>query len=453
MSSGNEADKFVAVVGAGPAGIYASKQLADAGVRVVLLNRDIKPGGLAEYGIYHDKFKMKEGLRKQFRQILASPDIHYFGNVTVGDEGTFTLQDLRGLGCQAILVTVGAQGTKWLGLPGEELQGVYHAKDIVYHYNQLPPYSQQAFSIGRRAALIGVGNVMVDVAHWLVRDLKIDQVVAVARRGPAEVKFTKKEMESVVANLDVAALDAEIARVAPLMLDVGQNPDQAREFILSAQARGEPATSDTVLRFEFLSSPTAIVDDGQGRVGGLEVEDTKLVPRNGDTSARSLGTRRVVDVDTVVFCIGDRVDEEFGLPVEWNEFVKNPEPRFSTDNVSYEAYDPAASAPIEGVFVAGWARKASDGLVGVARKDGTAGADAVLRYLDTLPALEPAQIHRREEQLIGRLAQSLVPVVRKADWLRLEEAEAAEAARRGLESFKYDSNEEMLAAMGMAQLA
>ena len=453
MSSGNEADKFVAVVGAGPAGIYASKQLADAGVRVVLLNRDIKPGGLAEYGIYHDKFKMKEGLRKQFRQILASPDIHYFGNVTVGDEGTFTLQDLRGLGCQAILVTVGAQGTKWLGLPGEELQGVYHAKDIVYHYNQLPPYSQQAFSIGRRAALIGVGNVMVDVAHWLVRDLKIDQVVAVARRGPAEVKFTKKEMESVVANLDVAALDAEIARVAPLMLDVGQNPDQARDFILSAQARGEPATSDTVLRFEFLSSPTAIVDDGQGRVGGLEVEDTKLVPRNGDTSARSLGTRRVVDVDTVVFCIGDRVDEEFGLPVEWNEFVKNPEPRFSIDNVSYEAYDPAASAPIEGVFVAGWARKASDGLVGVARKDGTAGADAVLRYLDTLPALEPAQIHRREEQLIGRLAQSLVPVVRKADWLRLEEAEAAEAARRGLESFKYDSNEEMLAAMGMAQLA
>lgn len=453
VHSGNEADKFVAVVGAGPAGIYASKQLADAGARVVLLNRDIKPGGLAEYGIYHDKHKMKEGLRKQFRQILASPDILYFGNVTVGDDGIFTLQDLRGLGCQAILVTVGAQGTKWLGLPGEDLQGVYHAKDIVYHYNHLPPYSQQAFSIGRRAALIGVGNVMVDVAHWLVRDLKIDEVVAVARRGPAEVKFTKKEMESVVANLDVAALDAEIARVAPLMLDVGQDPAQARQFILAAQPRGEPATSDTVLRVEFLSSPTAIVDDGHGRVGGLEVEDTKLVPRDGDTSARGLGTRRVVDVDTVIFCIGDRVDEDFGLPVEWNEFVKNPAPRFSTDGISYEAFDPADEAPIDGVFVAGWARKASDGLVGVARKDGTAGADAVLRYLELLPDLEPSQIRRREEQLTGRLAQALVPVVRKADWLRLEEAEAAEAAHRGLETFKYDSNEEMLAAMGMAQLA
>lgn len=453
MNSGNEARNLVAVVGAGPAGIYASKQLADAGVRVVLLNRDIKPGGLAEYGIYHDKHKMKEGLRKQFRQILANPDIHYFGNITVGEAGALTLQDLRDLGCQAILVTVGAQGTKWLGLPGEDLQGVYHAKDIVYHYNQLPPYSQQGFHIGRRAALVGVGNVMVDVAHWLVRDLKIDEVIAVARRGPAEVKFTKKEMESVVANLDVAALDAEIARVTPLMLDVGQDPAQARDFILSAQSKGEPATSGTVFRFEFLSSPTAIVDDGAGRVGGLEVEDMKLVPRNGDTSARGLGTRRVLDVDTVVFCIGDRVDEGFGLPVEWNEFVKHPAPRYPVEGVSYEAYDPAGATPLEGVFMAGWARKASDGLVGVARKDGTLGADAVLRYLDTLPRLDPAQIRRREEQLIQRLAQAPQPVVRKADWQRLEQAEQAEAARQGMEAFKYGANEEMLAAMGMAQPA
>ena len=103
--------------------------------------------------------------------------------------------------------------------------------------------------------------------------------------------------------------------------------------------------------------------------------------------------------------------------------------------------------------MAGWARKASDGLVGVARKDGTMGADAVLRYLETQPRLEPSQIRRREEQLMGRLAQSAVPVVRKADWQRLEEAEDAEAARRGVDAFKYGSNEEMLAAMGMAQLA
>jgi ferredoxin--NADP+ reductase len=85
-------------------------------VHVVLLNRDILPGGLAEYGIYFDKYKMKEGLRKQFQQILELPSIDYFGNVIVGDEGDIRLQDLRALGFQALLVTVGAQGTKWLGI-------------------------------------------------------------------------------------------------------------------------------------------------------------------------------------------------------------------------------------------------------------------------------------------------------------------------------------------------
>ncbi|MCJ7658953.1 MAG: FAD-dependent oxidoreductase, partial [Anaerolineales bacterium] len=160
----------VAVVGAGPAGLYASRKLADEGVQVVLINRDIKPGGLAEYGIYKDKHKMKAGLRKQFRRILEAPEIRYFGNVIVGEKGDLTLEDLEGIGFQALLVTVGAQGTKWLGLPGEDLQRVYHAKDVVYHYNQLPPFSQQDFAIGKRVAVIGVGNVMIDIALWLVRD-------------------------------------------------------------------------------------------------------------------------------------------------------------------------------------------------------------------------------------------------------------------------------------------
>jgi ferredoxin--NADP+ reductase len=131
----------VAVIGAGPAGLFASKILALNGAHVVLLNRDILPGGLAEYGIYYDKFKMKEGLRKQFRQILDLAQIDYYGNITVGEIGDISLPELRALGFQAVMVTVGAQGTKWLGLPGEGLVGVYHAKDLVFHYNLLPPYS------------------------------------------------------------------------------------------------------------------------------------------------------------------------------------------------------------------------------------------------------------------------------------------------------------------------
>ena len=201
---------LVVVVGAGPAGLFATRELAAQGIHVVLLNRDVKPGGLAEYGIYPDKHKMKDGLRTQFRSIIEVPNVEYYGNVVIGQGGDLTLNDLREIGFQAILVTAGAQGTKWLGIPGEQSRGVYHAKDIVYHYNQLPPFSCREFHIGRRVVLVGAGNVMVDIAHWLISDQNVEEVVAAARRGPGEVKFDRKELESVVLNLDLDALDREI---------------------------------------------------------------------------------------------------------------------------------------------------------------------------------------------------------------------------------------------------
>ena len=413
MSTDKTNQYVVAVVGAGPAGIYAARQLANAGAKVALLNRDIKPGGLAEYGIYYEKYKMKDGLRKQFRQILTTPEIKYYGNVTVGQGGELSLDDLRNMGFQAIMVTVGAQGTKWLGLPGEEFKGVYHAKDLVYHYNKLPPFSTKQFAVRGRVALVGVGNVMMDIAHWTIRDLKVDEVIAVARRGPVEVKFSKKEMEAVAANLDLDALDAEMARCAPLMQAVDQDVQAAKEYILSGLPKAEASTSPTRFRFDFLASPTRIIGDDRGSVCGLEVEDTRLELKNGDTKARGLGTHRILDVDTVVFCIGDRVDNSFGLPVQWNEFVKNPAPAYPVGGLSYEAYDPQANKPLEGVFVAGWSREASSGLVGIARKDGENGAEAMLGYLRTLPPLNDSAPVMAE--LEAALQRSGKKVVRKED--------------------------------------
>jgi len=152
----------------------------------------------------------------------------------------------------------------------------------------------------------------------------------------------------------------------------------------------------------------------------------------------------------VIFCIGDRVDESFGLPTEWGEFVKSPAPRFPMEGNSYEAFDAAGGQPIEGVFVAGWARKASDGLVGIARKDGTLGAQAVLQYLAARPSLLAADVDNSLAQVQNRLSLSGKPVVTKSGWQRLETVEQGEAQRLGLEAFKFDSNEEMLAVIGAA---
>jgi ferredoxin--NADP+ reductase len=438
---------LVAVVGAGPAGLFGARELANQGAHVVLFNRDIKPGGLAEYGIYPTKYIMKAGLRKQFRQILDNPNIDYYGNLSIGAEGDLSLEELQKLGFQAILVTAGAQGTKWLGLPGEDLEGVYHAKDVVYFYNKLPPNSQKHYRFGARCAIVGAGNVMVDIARYLIRQARVEEVIAVVRRGPAEVKFDKKEMEYVIANLDQEALDKEIARVRPIMEAVDQDPEAARASILEALPKAYEKVSDTRFRFEFLSSPVQMRGEN-GLLTHLEIEDTTLILKDGDTKARGTGNKRLLEVETVVFAIGDKVDETFGLPIEWNEFVKNPEPKYPVEGLSYEAYDPQAGVPIEGIFVGGWSRKASDGLVGYARKDGINASKAVWGYLQTM---QPDA--SRLPDVTAAVKALSKPTVTKDDIKRLESVEAEEAQKRGVEEFKFSTNEDMLRAMGLTVAA
>ncbi len=446
MAEGSLSKYLVAVIGAGPAGLFASRLLASNGAHVILLNRDIIPGGLAEYGIYFDKYKMKEGLRRQFQQILENPAIEYYGNIVVGENGDFRLAELRAMGFQALLVTVGAQGTKWLGLPGENLVGVYHAKDLVFHYNLLPPYSTREFHIGRRVALVGAGNVMLDVAHWLIFEHRADEVVAVVRRGPNEVKFTKEELKIIIQNLDLAKLSSEIERARPIAEAVGQNVDEAKEFILSALPKGLPSFSATRFYFDFLASPSRILGDDHGYVRGLEVEDTTLECVEGQVQARRLGTRRILDVDTVIFCIGDKVDEPFGLPIRHNAFVKNPNPRFPVDGLSFEAFDPDLNRPVSRVFLAGWSREASSGLVGVARKDGENGARAMLEYLQTQPSLvDPNSVL---EEFNAKLNKLNKPIVQKPDLNKLADAQEMEAEKSGLPAYKFATNDAMLEIMG-----
>ncbi|NIO01363.1 MAG: hypothetical protein GTO42_04355, partial [Candidatus Latescibacteria bacterium] len=263
-----------------------------------------------------------------------------------------------------------------------------------------------------------------------------------------EVKFDKKEFEAIAKNLDLAAFEQEIGRVTPILNEIGQDLDAAKAFILSALEKAKEPVSKTQFRFDFLASPSRILGDSRGRVCGLEVEDTVLVPRNGDTKAKGLGTKRVLEVDTVVFCIGDRVDEEFGLSVKWNEFAKNPEPGYPIDNLSYEAYDLETESPLEGIFLAGWAREASSGLVGSARKDGVSGAKVLLEYLRT----EQPKREVDTSAMLMHLSQQGTRVVTKLDWQRLEEAEKAEAEKRGLEEFKFSDNDAMLAAIGQYEL-
>lgn len=438
----------VAVVGAGPAGLFAASKLAKAGCHVVLINRDIKPGGLAEYGIYYDKHKMKNGLRKQFQKILEQERIEYIGGVAIGESAALRLEDLDALGFSAILFAIGAQGTRTLGLPGEEAcQAVYHAKDLVYHYNQLPPFASNHYPIGRRVGILGMGNVMLDIAHWMICDHKVEEVVVIARRGPAERAYTDKEMREVALALDKDDLQREFQRIRPSLLSIEQDPDALYQEILTPCEKAEPIESPTRLRFRFFASPTRLIPDPQGRLAAVEIEHNLPSSQGGIVRIKGSGHKEILPLNTLVYAIGDQVDPSVGLPFKDGKYLtpSSPHPR-DPERARYEVLDPATQDARRGWFLGGWSRQASDGLVGKARLDGEIAADEILAFLASLPP-PSSPLSDPYLSLTRLLDAKSHPYATQADLQTLHAIEARHAAEAGLPLFKFSTDHDMLAAI------
>ncbi len=438
----------IVVVGAGPAGMAVANLFSKNGHRVIIINRDCKVGGLAEYGIFPSKHRLRTGLQKTYREILSRPNVFYFGNVSVGRSKELTVEELRGLGADAIVFATGAQGTKTIGVEGDDAAGVFHAKDVVYHYNQLPGFSERPFDVGQRVAVIGIGDVMIDIAHWLIRDKKVQEVIAVVRRGPAERKYNPKETHAVCSNIDKDALVREFTRIRGRLEAVGQNPDQVHTEMVGEFKKCDPAISGTMMRFRFLSSPRRMLVDAQNRVRALEVENTRLERKGDDTAAQNTGTFDEIRCDSVIFAVGDRVDDTVGLPYKNGMFITNPTPSGNEpDDALFQVYDEVSGKPLDGLFVAGWARKASEGLVGIAKRDGEWCTEVVQRSLANRPPQAGTRLEEIYQELKTLLESRQPDAVTREDLVLLAEAEREEAAKAGVEEFKYPTNDEMLAAI------
>src|SRR5687768_12784626 len=434
----------IIVAGAGPAGMAVAASLGKAGHDIIILNRDIKFGGLAEYGIFPSKLKLRGGLRKQYWDLLEQPNVHYLGNVSIGTRKDLTVEDVRALGASAVVFSIGAQGTKAIGVEGDSAKGVFHAKDVVYHFNRLPGFGDRPFDMGKHVAVIGAGDVMVDIAHWLTRYKKVERVTAIVRRGPAERKYNPKEIRAVCANMDLDGIKREFERIKDRLVAVGQNPDEIHKGLIEEFTKCEPSTSLSKMGFRFLASPKRILVDGSNRVRGLEMEDNKLEAKGEDTVAVGLKQLYEFHCDSVVFAVGDKVDETVGLPYKGGMFVTNPNKTGNDpDDALFQAYDEATGRIMEGVFLAGWARKASEGLVGVAKRDGDWCAEVVTRYLATRPAAAPAKVVLEKLHALLKERKS-----RPVDVKGLRALEAAEKAHKGttdcIGEFKFVTNQEML---------
>jgi len=434
----------IIVAGAGPAGMALASSLSKAGHEVIILNRDIKFGGLAEYGIFPSKLKLRGGLKKQYWELLERPNVHYFGNVSIGNGKDLTVEEVRSLGASAVVFSIGAQGTKAIGVEGDSAKGVFHAKDVVYHFNRLPGFGDRPFDMGKNVAVIGAGDVMVDIAHWLVRYKKVERVTAVVRRGPVERKYNPKEIRAVCSNMDVEGITKEVARIKDRLAAVGQNADEVLKALTDEFTKCEQTASETKMGFKFLASPKRILVDANNRVRGLEMEDNRLDPKGEDTVAVGLKQYYEFPCDSVVFAVGDKVDETVGLPYKSGMFITNPNKTGNDpDDALFQAYDETTGKIVDGVFLAGWARKASEGLVGIAKRDGDWCAEVVNRYL----AIKPPGNHSKV--VLDKLKTFLND--RKShpvDVKNLRALEAAEKAHTGatdcIGEFKYTTNQEMI---------
>ena len=445
MTKPEQNSHLVAVIGAGPAGLYAAQYLARAGAQVVLFNRDIKPGGLAEYGIFPNKYKMRKGLMRQFDRILNMPNIRYVGNVSIGQQGDLKLDQLRQAGFQAVMVTIGAQKNHWLGLPGEDLAGVYQANDVVFHYTQLPERAGWQPEIGENVGVIGMGNVMLDIVHYLKVSQTPRRVTAFARRGPTEVKFDKQTLEPVASCLDLPEIRAAVDEAARQTQQVGEDVEAFYDLLAQARENAEECDSGIDFGLRFLRSPRRILGDEQGRARAVVFEINQLVREGDQVRSRGTGQLEEVPLDTVIFSIGSRVDDSFGLPVTRGHFVTTDTPRYPVDGISYEVYNPELCAQCEDIFVSGWARVPGEGIVGLARKDAERGARAVLAYLDTLP-----ESSLSAEGAVENLPPVNARLVRLEDLKKLDAVEQKMAAAKGLPAFKFGTREEMLDAIDQA---
>ena len=221
----------VAVVGAGPSGFYATEALlkSEVAAQVDLIERLPSPYGLVRSGVAPDHPKLKQSI-EVYKKVAALEGFRFFGNVTVGKD--VTPQELRDI-YHAVIYTCGAETDRRLGIEGEDLTGSHTATEFVGWYNGHPDYRDREFDFSHETAvIIGQGNVAADVARILsksVDELKhtdisqhaldalvesqIKTIAVVGRRGPAQAKFTTKELREFLEleNCQAAIASEELA--------------------------------------------------------------------------------------------------------------------------------------------------------------------------------------------------------------------------------------------------
>jgi ferredoxin--NADP+ reductase len=455
----------VAVVGSGPAGLYTAEALIKQAaaldpphqVKVDVLDRLPTPYGLVRYGVAPDHKSIKS-IAEVLRRVLEHDNVNFVGGVHLGDDVT---RDELLASYDAVVYATGAMRDRRMGIPGEDLPGSVAATDFVNWYSGHPDIDPGKYTLDAESvAVIGVGNVAVDVARILIRDpedlretdisqpvletlmsSKVREVHMIGRRGPAQAKFTTKELRELgeLNGVDVVVyggetdLDAfdptgESARLAAEDRHVRGNYTVIKDF-----ADRRPTGNRRRLFIRFWLRPTEL--HGPSQVSGLTVERTRL-----DENGKFVGTGsyETLDAQLVLRSVGYQSVPLLGVPFD---------DRSSTvPNTGGRVTGPDGAA-LPGEYVAGWLKRGPSGVIGTNKSDaaetvralladlaGGPGPDDVelpragmLRYPEAVPEAAADAASRFDELLAAR---GIRPVS-YADWLQIESAERELASSLG----------------------
>ncbi|MFF1405961.1 FAD-dependent oxidoreductase [Streptomyces sp. NPDC058294] len=440
----------VAVVGSGPSGCYTAQNLVqrDAEVRVDVLDRLPCPYGLVRYGVAPDHEKIKS-LQSSLRTVLEHERVRFLGGVPVGGPGGLPVERLRQL-YHAVVYCVGAAADRRLGIPGEDLPGSWSATEFVSWYSAHPDAADAGFLRGvRSAVVIGVGNVAVDVTRMLVRgatelrptdipQAALDKLTAsglrevhmVGRRGPAQARFTTKELRE-LGGLPGAEVTVEKDELSLDPADPSSLPAVQRRNVeaLRDWAARPAATAARRIRLRFFLRPVELLAEGGG-VGAVRFERTAPDGRGGVTGT---GRYEEVPAQLVLRSVGYRGVPPDGLPFD---------PAGGT--VPHEGGRVLRNGtPSPGEYVAGWIKRGPTGVIGTNRP---CAKETVTSLLADAPALGRGD---RPDPVEGLRAAGIDPVP-WTGWLAIERAEAELGARLGRSVVKLSDWAALLGAAGAA---
>ena len=440
----------VAVIGAGPAGIYASDLLIKSGIEVEvdLFERMPAPFGLIRYGVAPDHPRIK-GIVNSLHAVMEKPQLRFLGNIDIG--ATVSVDELRQF-YHAIVFSTGAVADRLLDIPGQDLQGSHGAAEFVGFYDGNPEFKRDWNLDAEQVAVIGVGNVGLDVARILaktgeellvteipdnvyasLKENKAKEVHVFGRRGPAQAKFTPLELKELDHSPTIEVV------VDPEDIDYDEASEQARREsksqdlvcqTLEQYAMRDPQGAPHKLYIHFFESPVEILGEN-GKVVGLKTERMEF---DGNGGIRGTGTFNTWPVQAVYRAVGYRSYPVTGVPFDdLNAVIPND---------GGHVLD-ADGSIVPGLYTTGWIKRGPVGLIGNTKSDAKETTEMLLADYAAGTLTDPTE--PAIDAILSFLKAKEIPYTTWDGWHRLDNAERALGAPEGRERKKIVEWDDMVA--------